>query len=259
MAHGTLWKVALGAAVSSAALFAATAAMGETLIGKTIESRVVLAFKVADAGVQPALPDGWVPFTFPKGPVAGANLVVAMIDRHAMVPAEGEPDPAMTGPTVAVMAYARKDGVEGIRGFVTRVFEEPPMVDPYGTSVPADIDRTAGYTDKGGGVRRQTESWTVRPEAGGEMSVDLSFDVARFNWSTGNESRPYSAVNPEFHRIYRYDQLVALAMSEGLGLELKGTVDFNATGPDLAGLFDGSEELVTIMAIPTYVREVSLP
>lgn len=66
-------------------------------------------------------------------------------------------------------------------------------------------------------------------------------------------------MNPEFHRIYRYDQLVALAMSQGLGLELSGSVAFTATGQDLATLFDGSEELVMIMAIATYVREVSLP
>ena len=137
MSHGKLWNVALGAAVSSAALLAATATIGETLVGTTVESRVVLAFKVADAGVQPALPDGWVPFTFPKGPIAGANLVVAMMDRHAMINAEGGPDPSMTGPTVALMAYARKEGVEGIRGYVTRVFEVPPVVSPYGNSVAA--------------------------------------------------------------------------------------------------------------------------
>ena len=259
MTYGSLWKVAVAAAVSSAALFTATAAMGETLVGTTVESRVVLAFKVADTAIQPTLPDGWVPFTLPKGPVAGANLVVAMMDRHAMVPAEGDPDPAMTGPTVAVVAYARKDGVEGIRAFVTRVFEEPPVVDPYGTSVTADIDRIAGYADAGGGARRQTETWTVRPETGGELSLDLSFDVGRFSWSTRNESRPYSPVNPEFHRIYRYDQLVALAMSASLGLELKGSVDFTATGGEMAALFDGSEQLVTIMAVPTFLREISLP
>lgn len=259
MTHGKLWRVALGAAVASAAMLGATAAMGETLVGNTVESRVVLAFKVADAGVRPSLPDGWVPFAFPQGPIAGANLVVAMMDRHATITADGEPDPSMTGPTVAIMAYARKDGVEGVRGFVTRVFEEPPVVDPYGTSVAADIGRTMGYSDEGAGVRRQTESWTVRSEAGDELALDLAFDVGRFSWSTGNESRPYSAANPEFFRIYRYDQLIAVAMSDGLGLTLDGEVDFTASGPDLAAVFDGSEDLVAIMVIPTYLREVSLP
>lgn len=124
---------------------------------------MVLAFKVADAGVQPWLPDGWVSFPFPKGPIAGANLVVAMIN------AAGDPDPTMTGPTVAVMAYARKDGGEGVRGFVARVFEEPPVVDPYGNSVAADIDRSSDDIYAGGGVRNQTETWTVHPEAGDRM------------------------------------------------------------------------------------------
>ena len=70
---------------------------------------------------------------------------------------------------------------------------------------------------------------------------------------------PYSAVNPEFHRIYRYDQLADLSMSVALGRELNGDIAVKSSIPELSGMFDGSESLTGVLAIPVYVREVSLP
>jgi len=142
---------------------------------------------------------------------------------------------------------------------VTRVYEEPPVVDPYGNSVAADINRMSGYTDAGGGDRSQTEAWTIVPDAGGAIGVDLSFKVGKFNWSTGGESRPFSAVNPAFSRIYRYDQLAGLAMNAAMGLALNGSVEITVTDPEMAAIFDGSEQVTSIISIPTYIREISLP
>lgn len=231
----------------------------ETTSGSTVESRVLLGFKVDDGAVGDMLPDGWIPVTLPQGPVGGSNLIVALIDRHVIVDADGGPADVSSGPTVAFLAYARSDSAEGVRGFVTLVYEEPPLVNPYSNSVAADIDRVAGYTDAGGGARTQSELWTVKPEAGGELTLDLDYKVGGFRWSTGGESRPYSAVNPDFFRIYRYDQLAGLVMNDAMGRELDGTVSFSSTDPELAKLFDGSEDLVAIVSIPTYVREIYLP
>jgi len=101
--------------------------------------------------------------------------------------------------------------------------------------------------------------WTIQPEVGGAHTLDLDYQVGGFLWSTGGESRPYSSEKPDFFRIYRYDQLAGLAMNAATGRELNGTVSFTAIDPDLAALFDGAEVLVSIVSIPTYVREISLP
>ena len=252
-------RLAVGVLMSSAAVLAASAALGETLIGSSIESRRVLGFKVADAAVEAMLPEGWVPFTLPGGPVGGANMVVALIDKHLMRNAEGEPTTSGAGPTVALMAYARNPDVEGVRGYVTHVYEEAPVVSPYGNSVPADIRRHVVLSDGEDGGRMQTEEWMIAPDSGGEIQIKLGMAVGGYKWSEGGESRPYSAVNPEFFRIYRYDQLAGLAKSAGMGLELNGSVEVTVSDPDLAALFDGSEELVTILSIPIYMREISLP
>ena len=249
-------------ACSLAAIFVLSSVVSvaaETSVGSTVESRVLLGFKVNDLAVGDMLPEGWVPVTLPQGPVGGANLIVALIDRHLILDANGSPEDPSSGPNVAFLVYGRKDGVEGVRGFVTRVYEEPPLVDPYSNSVAADINRVSGYTDAGGGARTQSELWTVLPDGGGEITFDLNHKIGGFMWSTGAESRQYSAVNPDFFRIYRYDQLAGLAMNVSMGRELDGTASFASTDPDLAKLFDGSEDLVAIVSIPTYVREVSFP
>ncbi len=248
-------KVALAAAIVAIA----APASSETQVGSTVESRVLLGFKADDAAVGAMLPEGWTPVTLPKGPVGGANLIVALIDRHVILDADGKPDTPSSGPIVAFLAYGRTEGVDGVRGFVTRVYEEPPVVDPYGNSVAADVDRVAGFSDPGGGTRTQSEKWTVRPDGGGELAVTLEFDIGGFRWAAGGESRPYSSENPDFFRIYRYDQLGGLAMNRAMGLDLDGTVSFSATEPDLAALFGGTEELVAVVSIPTYIRRISLP
>lgn len=248
-----------GSLVAFFALSSVVPAAAETAVGSTVESRVLLGFKANNTAIGDMLPKGWVPVTLPQGPVGGSNLIIALIDRHVILDANGEPADPSSGPTVAFLAYGRKDGAEGVRSFVIRVYEEPPLVDPYGNSVAADINRVAGYTDAGGGARTQSEIWTVKPEGGGELSFDLDYKVGALMWSTGGESRPYSALNPDFFRIYRYEQLAGLAMNAAIGRELDGTASFSSTDPDLAKLFDGSEDLVAIVSIPSYVREISLP
>lgn len=240
-------------------LSGAAPAAAETVVGSTVESRVLLGFKVNDAAIDDLLPDGWASVTLPKGPVAGSNMIIALIDRHVILDANGKPEKPSSGPTVAFLAYARKDGVDGVRGFVTRVYEEPPLVNPYGNSVAADIKRVAGYTDAGGGERKQSETWLVQTDGGGELAFDLDYSVGGFIWSTGGESRPYSAVRPDFFRIYRYDQLAGLAMNTAMDRNLDGTVDFSVSGPEMGRVFDGGEELVAIVSIPAYIRAISLP
>lgn len=247
-------RLAAGAALA----VIATMGLAETKVGTTVESRIMLGFKVDDAAIGEMLPEGWVSVTIPKGPVAGSNVIVAMMDQDLILNAEGKPDTPASNMAVALLAYARKDGVEGVRGFVTRVYEEPPIVDPYGTSVAADINHVTGSTTGGPGDRSRTETWTVSVE-GGALSLELEYRVGGYGWAKGGESRPYSASDPEFFRIYRYDQLVSVLMNGAMGRELNGSVNFSVTDPALAKVFDGSETLTAILSAPVYIREISLP
>ena len=240
------------------ALLVVVPAAAETKVGSNIDSRVVLAFKVNDDPVQAKLPGGWGLLTLPNGPLAGSNLLVAFIDRHLALDPDGKPLTPHNSRSVALLAYGVKPGVEGAHMFVLRVYETSPIANSYDNGVEASIGRDMTLTGPVDGARTHQESWIVEPESGGALRLNLSYQSGRPGWSS-SEAMPYSSVNPDFHRIYRYDQLADLSMSVALGRELNGDIAVESSIPELAMMFDGSENLMGVMTIPVYVREVSLP
>lgn len=240
------------------AVFVSVPVTAEIAVGSNIDSRVVLAYKVNDAAAQALLPEGWKLLTLPKGPLAGANLLVAFIDRHLELDPEGKPLDPSTGRAVAILNYGTNPDVPGVRFFVSRVYETPPVANSYGNGVQAGISHNSTSTGPAEGPRQQEEMWSVRPNSGGEISVALSYQSGRATWSK-SEAMPYSNVTPDFHRIYRYQQLADLAMSAPMGKALNGDLSFTSSVPELSGVFDGNEALIGVLAIPVYVREVFLP
>jgi hypothetical protein len=67
-----------------------------------------------------------------------------------------------------------------------------------------------------------------------------------------------SAITPEFQRTYRIDQAADVLRSAATPDRVE-QITFRASGPALAALFDGSETLLGVTAIPYYVREISIP
>lgn len=246
------------AAILLFAVFLSVPASAETTVGSNIDSRIVLAYKVDDAAAQALLPDGWKLLTLPKGPLAGANLLISFIDRHLELDPDGKPVDPFASRAVAVLSYGTNPDVPGVRFFVTRVYETPPVANSYGNGVAAGISRNTASAGPAGGERKHEELWIVRPESGGEIRLSLSYQSGRAAWST-SEAMPYSNVTPDFHRIYRYQQLVDLAMSAPMGKPLNGEISLASTVPELSGMFNGTEALVGVLAIPVYVREVFLP
>ncbi len=240
------------------AVFLSVPATAETAVGSNIDSRVVLAYKVNDSAAQAFLPEGWALLTLPKGPLAGANLLVAFIDRQLDLDPEGKPLDPFASRSVAILNYGTNPDVPGVRFFVTRVYETPPAANSYGNSLAASISRNSASKGPADGARQQEELWSVKPDTGGEISLALTYQSGKATWSK-SEAMPYSSVIPGFHRIYRYQQLADLAMSAPMGKMLNGEVSFASSVPELSGVFDGNEALVGVLAIPVYVREVFLP
>jgi len=230
----------------------------KTPVGSNIDSRVVLAFKVNDQAAQAMIPEGWKLLTLPKGPFAGTNLLVAFIDRHLAIDPDGKPLTPYSSRSVALLSYGVKAGVKGARMYVTRVYETAPIASSYGNGIQANFSRNTVLSSLTDGNRTRKDSWSVKPEAGGEISLKLSYQPGKPGWKS-SKATPYSSVDPSFHRIYQYQQLADLAMSSAIGRELQGEISFKSTVPELSGMFDGSESLVGVLSIPVYIREVSLP
>ncbi|MGC9369896.1 MAG: hypothetical protein ACP5DX_10195 [Paracoccaceae bacterium] len=243
----------------AAVFLCAVPARAETPVGSTVESRLLVGFKVDDAAALAWMPEGWKAITLPKGPLAGANVMLVLMDRQLILDPDGKPQTPSSGRAAALLSYGVAEGQPGPRMFITRVFEPAPMVDPYSNSAPAQITRASQSAVGADGATTRSESWVVTPEAGGKIAVDLSFTSGAGNLVRGAEALPHSAAKPEFHRIYRYDQMVELVMSAALGKPVAGDKEVSADLPDMAGMFDGSQQVAAILFIPVYIRDTFLP
>ena len=147
---------------------------------------------------------------------------------------------------------------DAVRGYVLQIMTTVPERNPYSVAIPAAISRTRTLSDPASGPRTISDSWTIAPEGGGTVSIELDYTAGKRGWSAG-ESTPYSGADTSFSRIYRYDQMVDLVVSEGLGKPASGTYSVASDVPALSEIFDGNERIMSVMDVPVYVRDVSLP
>ena len=251
-------RLALLAAAFTIATFGEATARAETFIGSNVDSRVIVAFQINADAAQSWLPNGWNLAPLAKGPSAGANLLVVFFDRHLARDPDGNPTTPASYRGAALVSPASQAGSDEMRLYVTRVYATPPEYDPYSNSIHAGIGRSAAHKALDNSAPVRTEEWTVKPEGGGEMTLKFSYDASMSTWSKG-EILPYSNTKPDFHRIYRYEQLSDLVMSVAADKSPDGEIEFMSTIPEVAPMFDGSEKLISVIAVPVYVRQVFLP
>ncbi|MFY0692357.1 MAG: hypothetical protein JXR14_10610 [Paracoccaceae bacterium] len=204
------------------------------------------------------MPPGWTSIPFPGGPLKGANTLLVFIDRALQLDPEGKPADPANMRAVAVAGLGKEEGGDGVRLYVLRIYTTDPAPDPYKNAVASDIAHSASASGPANAGRMRKEDWTIAPDGGGEITLSLDFTSGKRGWSS-DEARPFSNTDPEFSRIYRYNQLVDLVMSTAVGKPMSGEVAFSSTVPELVKMFDGAQELVAILDVPVYVREVYLP
>ena len=232
------------------------ASQAETLFSRNIDSRVLVGLKADPSAVQSFLPEGWSSVPFPAGPLKGADLLLALIDGELEMDAEGKPlDPASR--RAAVLVGLGKQG-DAVRMFVLSMLTTVPERDPYGVGSVAEIERTSTVSGPPNADRRSSDEWRISPESGGEIVFTLTYTSGKRGWSPG-ELFPHSASNPEFSRIYRYRQMIDLVASEALGKASSGEFSLTNSSAEWAEVLGGDVEIVAVMDVPVYVRDVYLP
>lgn len=241
------------ACVVFAALLCATPALAqEKFVNSDASVRTILTFKAPAATVQKLLPDGWEV----DGSAGGSNLRITLIEGVWGEDAAGKPTP--TARTITVGIPARKKGAEV--GGLMLVGGLTTGAPPGAYGVYARATTTSQRTLRTGpdGVATTEEVWDAKGENGDAMQLQLQY--VRGTPVRGKvDVRVYSGAKPEFYRIYRYTQATDVVRGEGVPAERVKSFTFKASGPKLAPLFDGSEQLVSITAVPYYSRQVFLP
>lgn len=248
----SVWPLALSTAIFTSA----APLMAETPVGSNIDSRVVVAIAANSTAVNEMLPEGWSSFAFPAGPTKGANFLALFIDSVLEMDPEGAPLTPASRRAVAFAGLAKKD--DAVRLFVMNYLTTLPEVDPYGVGSGADISRVKTLSGPANGARESTDIWTINTPDGGEMTLSLDYTTGNRGWTSG-ELFPHSAVNPDFSRIYRFQQMGDLVVSTALGKPSSGTYAIKSSIAGLADVFDGTEDIITVIDVPVYVRDVLLP
>jgi len=233
-------------------------ARSQTLAETSVEVRTQLFFRISDAAAQRLLPPGWQANPAASGPAQGANLIIVLTDRLVTQDAEGRPIPGGAGQALVVAVPGRNPATGGAGPVVVAGFTSSPEASPgpYGVYVPAAITFERTVTASADGVHRGQERWSLSTGEGERFELRMRHVVATPTRGT-LQQRAYSGRNGEFHRIYQIDQGTSLLRAAGT--ERVEDFAFSAAGPRLGSLFDGSEQLVSVLSLPWYVRRVSLP
>jgi hypothetical protein len=101
----------------------------------------------------------------------------------------------------------------------------------------------------------------IDPETGG--TFDLQIAYKRGLMIHVEADRPnfplWSAVDTRVVRVYQEESVIEFLRASTLGLNHVQEMKLQVTIPELADLFDGSEQLVSIFGNPHYVRKVFSP
>ncbi len=230
---------------------------GEYLSGTNVDVRTTIAFKVSDAAVQKMVPEGWEISSPSAGPFKGFNLAVVLIDSISALDADAKPVAPFHGVVLAIPA--RKKGTEtAVTTVVYGIAARELVPGAYGVYVSGQIAIERKVCFAADGTATTDETWVFGAQDG--SSIDARFQYERGDTTRSKaEAKIYSGAKPEFFRIYRWDQVADVVRSTATGVDRVTRYSFKASGSKLASLFDGSEQLVGVMSIPSYSRAVFLP
>jgi hypothetical protein len=235
----------------------AMAENNERFAGNNIDVRTMLAFRAPQAAVQKMLPTGWELSPPAAGPSKGFNLGVILIDQVIAQDPDGNVQNPIRG--AVLFAPAKKTGAETGGLMVLSGLLAPSSAIPgaYGVYTLADAQIERGIRTGVDGKPTIEESWQV---SAGDNRLEFRVQYVRAMPVRGTfETKVFSSAKPDFYRIYRIDQASEVVRSTETGTDRAKTLDFKVSGPKFGALFDGSEQLVSVIAIPWYARQVYLP
>jgi hypothetical protein len=235
-------------------------ASAETPVGSNVDIRTVVNLKVPDAEAQKWLTAPWQVHPFASGAAKGANFVLLFYDRLLNQDPGGKPAAGGTDRALALIVPAKHSQSDEVAGYVVRVFTASPQAlpGPFKNSVRASVRLEQAIKATDIEPASVTERWDVRDTSGGAVNLELQY-LRAAPARTKSEAKTHGGRDPNFALLYRVDSGSDVLRSVPTGIDRVQRYQLRVTMADLRKMFDGSEQLVSIVAIPWYVRNVVMP
>jgi hypothetical protein len=170
---------------------------------------------------------------------------------------EGKPLPPRS--TMVLNIPAKKTGTGEAATMVFAGFvAQAGVPGPYSVFGPASITVDRRSLAGPDGKSMINETWQAKADDGSLLDIQIEFERGTPTRSKV-EAKIHSAAKPDFYRIYRFEQAADVARSTAASIDRVSKFAFKATGPTLAPIFDGTEQLISITSIPSYARSIYLP
>lgn len=229
----------------------------DRLVQSATETRTYVYFSADKELVRKALPAGWVSNPI-HGALNGANMFIALIEGIAADNADDKPV-LHQGKSAVLVLPAKNEKTGEAAGMVVGGFVSDRSAAPgaYGVYVPGTF--SVAKSSRGEGSETTVEeNWSVSTDAGDKLQFTAVYSRG-LAIRAHAEPRIYAAAKPEFYRIYKADQVTEIVHSLADESKRAKKVELSASGPRIATLFDGKEQLVAVMSVPAYYRRIYVP
>jgi hypothetical protein len=237
-------------------------ACAETLIEHSAEARLQLDFRVPDAALQRALPAGWEPLIATAGPAKDANLRLIFVDRVGITDADGKPV-GVGSNRMAILAIPVKQTATGITGqmIIDGLTEDPADAPgPFGVYRPATVHHMErSYKDDAGSGITGEETWDFEAAGGQRLAVHITYQRGA-PVRLSSETKFFSGADANVWQVVRIEQGLDIMRNATINVgDRVREFQYTAAGGRLAGLFDGSERVLSWDSIPWHNRTIYRP
>ena len=236
-------------------------AHAQTLVKSSAEARFQLDLEVPQAALMRFLPSGWTTNVSTRGAAMDANLRAIFIERMTINGPDGSP----LGDGSNLLVYLtvpvtnpEGDNVQLVIGGITEDPADAPG--PFGVYLPATTHTLKRTTTSGSGPIIETQDWVFAAATGEHLEMHITFERGVGNSRPARDRLFYSAKNPDFYQISRSRQVLDILRNvTTTPRDRVREFSFTAGGGSYAGLFDGTERLLSWDNIVWLNQEVLLP
>lgn len=208
--------------------------------------RVMLNFAVDEERLAGRLPNGWRPVAR----LGGSNLTVGFCEVMLDVDAQGAPLPVSRYLYIPVNGLAAREGETVNMRYLT--FADRPEALGGCAVVATSAEHVQSATTGDDIVVHDRYRFSGGPH---DLEVELSYARSPLTSSAG-EMLVRCPSDPSYRRLYRNEETGAIVRHADRAIDLATSLRYRIASPELVDMFDGSERLVSVVAVPASVRSV---